>query len=123
MYEQSKTAQVINEMQRYKLVILEISECPWTGSVANNGVTILYPGKENVHTGGVAIIIQKERTKTLLEWEPINDRLIRTRFNLDHCKLSVIQHATHQKMMSMMKLKTTSMITSKLPRYLSIIYS
>ena len=29
--------------------------------------------------------------KSFLEWEPISDRLIRARFNSDHCKLSIIQ--------------------------------
>ena len=48
MYETSKTAQVIGEMQRYRLNILGVSEVRWTGSgkyVAPTGETMYYSGK------------------------------------------------------------------------------
>ena len=32
MYETSKSAQVISEMRRYRLDILRVNECRWTGS-------------------------------------------------------------------------------------------
>ncbi|XP_062583995.1 craniofacial development protein 2-like [Saccostrea cucullata] len=64
MYETSKTAQVADEMQRYKLDMLGISECRW---------------------------IKSANHQTLLEWEPISDRLIRARFNSKYCKLTIIQ--------------------------------
>ena len=38
-----------------------------------------------------AIIISKEVEKTLLQWQPINDRLITARFNSKFCKLTIIQ--------------------------------
>ena len=39
---------------------------------------------------GIALIIQKEKGNTLLEWKPINERLLYTRFNFRFIKLSVI---------------------------------
>ena len=45
MSETSKFAQVLNEMRKYRLDILEVSECRWIGSgrwVASDGSVILY---------------------------------------------------------------------------------
>ncbi|KAK2181767.1 hypothetical protein NP493_382g00022 [Ridgeia piscesae] len=47
MKEASTLAQVIREMKRYRLDILGVSECRWTGSgrqVSHDGSTILYSG-------------------------------------------------------------------------------
>ncbi|XP_071123040.1 craniofacial development protein 2-like [Mytilus edulis] len=94
MYETSKTAQVIKEMQHYRLDILGVSECRRTGSGktrTNSGNIILHFGNIDIHINGVAIIICKEKAKSLLKWEPISERLITTRFNSNYCKLSIIQ--------------------------------
>ena len=63
MNEASKLAQVIREMKRYRLDILGVSECRWTGSgrqVTHDGSTILYSGHEDTHIRGVALVISKE---------------------------------------------------------------
>ena len=98
MWEASKTAQVIKAMKEYRLDILGISECRWTGSgrletTDKNGkkYTVLYSGLEDTHTSGVALIIQQQKAKSLIEWEPISDRLLRARFNSKYCKLTIIQ--------------------------------
>lgn len=98
MWETSKTAQVITEMKRYHLDILGISECRWTGSgrqVARDkdgeAFTILYSGREDTHDSGVALIVNKDKIKTLIEWEPISDRLLKARFDSKFCKLTIIQ--------------------------------
>ena len=94
MYATSKTAQVLNEMEKYQLDILGISECRWTGTgkqVTSNGAVILFSGHPTKHERGVAIIVSKMKSKTLLEWEPISDRLIRARFNSKHSKLTILQ--------------------------------
>ena len=94
MYETSKSAQVTKEMKRFNIDILGISECRWTGSGKtrlNSGHTILYSGQNSNHISGVAIIISKEVEKTLLQWQPINDRLITARFIFKFCKLTIIQ--------------------------------
>ena len=92
LYESSKLRQVLREMERYKLDILGISECRWTGSgkMTSQGHTVLYSGR-NEHTAGVAIIISKKNKKSLLEWNPIDDRIITARFNSKYTKITVIQ--------------------------------
>ena len=57
----------------------------------NSGRTILYSGQSINHVNGVAIIISKEVEKTLLQWQPVNDRLITARFDSNFCKLTLIQ--------------------------------
>ena len=37
----------------------------------------------------VALVISKEKANTLLEWEPISDKMIKTCFNSKHCKLTI----------------------------------
>ena len=94
MYETSKSAQVANEMRRYHLDILGVSECRWTGAgrqIMCDGSTILYSGHEKNHINGVALIIDKEKVNTLMDWEPISDRMLRARFNSKHCKLTILQ--------------------------------
>ena len=94
LYETSKSAQVTKKMKKYDIDILGISECRRTGSGKmrlNSGHTILYSGQSTNHANGVAIIISKEVETTLLQWQPINDRLITARFNPNSCKLTTIQ--------------------------------
>ena len=94
MYEPSKTAQVIDEMNRHNLDILGVSESRWKDAgriVTSDGSAILYSGGKDTHTSGVALIVKKDKVKCLLEWEPISDRLIRARFDSKHCKLTILQ--------------------------------
>lgn len=59
--------------------------------MTSGGSVILYSGHTEHHEYGVAIIISREKAKTLLEWEPISARLIKVRFNSKHCKLTILQ--------------------------------
>ena len=79
MFETGKTAQVTKEMERYDLDILGVSECRWTGAgrkKTRDCFTILFSGKENEHANGVALIINRSTAKTLIEWEPVSERII-----------------------------------------------
>ena len=94
MFETSKKAQVINEMQNYNLDLLCVSECRWTGSgrkVTRDGSTILFSGKDNGHSNGVALTANRQAARSLMEWEPISDRLIRARFSYNYCNLTILQ--------------------------------
>ena len=94
MFETSKPAQVIKEMDRYNISILGIAEAQWTGhglQKTDTGHTILYSGNQHHHIHGVAIIINKEASKALIEWEPISDRMIRARFDSKYCKATFFQ--------------------------------
>ena len=98
IYSTSKTAQIVKEMGNYQLDILGISECRWTGSGKMNtkndkgeSYTIIHSGQKDTHHRGVALIMNRESANTLIEWEPINERLIKARFNSKYCKLTIIQ--------------------------------
>ena len=94
MYEAGKLAQVVKETERYKLNILGVSEARWTG--ANkiryiSGTTVRHSGRsDSEHREVVAILINPIASKALMEWEPVDERLVRARFNSRYCKLTVI---------------------------------
>ena len=94
MFNTGKLAQVTREMRENKLHVLGISECRWTGSGSlrtQTGETVLFSGRDdNLHQQGVAIVLKKSFEKTLLEWKPINERLIRARFNGKQVKMTLI---------------------------------
>ena len=95
MYETGKLAQVTSEMRRYNLHILGISESRWTGSGryrTNTGETVLYSGRDdNLHHEGVAIILKKGIEKSLMEWKPINSRLMKVRLRGRHINITILQ--------------------------------
>ena len=49
--------------------------------MASDGSVILYSGHRDTHLHETALIVSEEKANTLLEWEPINDRMIKARFN------------------------------------------
>ncbi len=51
---------------------------------------IFYSGRtDNLHRGGVAVIVTRKVEKTSLEWKPVNDRLMKVRFNSKFAKLTI----------------------------------
>ena len=79
---------------RYRLDILGVSECRWTGSgclVTSDASIILFSGHVDQHIRGVALIVSKEKVNSLLEWEAVSDRMIRAGFSSEHCILSIKQ--------------------------------
>ena len=70
-------------------------ECRCTGfgqHLTAMGETILHSGSDdNRHSQGVALILKRGLKNTLIGWQPVNERLIRARFNGKHAKLSIIQ--------------------------------
>ena len=86
MSDTSRTTQVLREMQSYELHILGVSECRWTGFgqlTMGTEETILYSGRDDdKHMAGVALILKKGLKKALIEWQPVNERLIRARCNV-----------------------------------------
>ena len=81
MYETGKLAQVTAEMRRYNLHVLGVSESRWIGTGRLKTVSVervLYSGRDDeLHREGVAIILKKGADRLLLEWKPINSRLIK----------------------------------------------
>ena len=90
MYSTGKTAQVCREMAKYKVEILGISECRWTGSGQARTQTrenMIFAGRnDNQHQSGVAIVMSKEAFRALESWNPVSRRVITARFNSKHIK-------------------------------------
>ncbi|XP_020621740.1 craniofacial development protein 2-like [Orbicella faveolata] len=95
MFSTGRLAQITRETNENKLHILGISECRWAGfgsQRTQGGETILFSGRnDNLHRQGVALILKRSVEKSLLEWKPINGRLIRARFFGKQVKMTVIQ--------------------------------
>ena len=97
MYETGKTVQVAREMDRYKLEILGLSEVRWTASgdiTLASGHRLLYSGppeEESAHRNGVGIMLTKKAAKSLMEWEPVNERILTARFYSKFQKVSIVQ--------------------------------
>ena len=57
----------------------------------SSGETVLYSGRDDdQHMQGVAILMTKDATKALIDWSPINERVIKARFYSKFVKLTVI---------------------------------
>ena len=96
MFETGKLAQATSEMNRYNLHILGVSESKWTGigrQRTGTGETILYfGGDDNMHFEGVTIIMKKGlEILSLMEWKPVNSRIINVRLRGRLNNMSIIQ--------------------------------
>ena len=97
LYEAGKTAQVAQEMNRYRLHILGISETHWIGSDKKRlqtGELMIYSGhEEGPHRDGVGMIIGKRAEKTFRGWEANGPRIIMASFTTKTKKvhLNIVQ--------------------------------
>lgn len=55
------------------------------------GETLIYSGKTDESTGGVAIMMSPDAMKCLVDWKPINDRIIIARFKTKARHLTFLQ--------------------------------
>ena len=94
----SKTEQVLQECENFRLDILAVAEARWKGCGekklktvnSNMTYTVLYSGKTDRHAAGVAAILNPNAAKSLCSWKPINERILYTRFASKHAKLSLV---------------------------------
>jgi hypothetical protein len=95
MYDTGRLAQVTSEMRRYDLHVMGISESRWTetGSIKTiTGETVFYSGRDDdQHREGVAGILKKGVEKCLLEWKPVNSRLMKIRLKGKQVNISLLQ--------------------------------
>ena len=97
MFEAGRAQQIANGMSRYKISLLGIRETRWIKCgrfPLASGQTILLSGHEDDHarhTHGVGFMLSAETAKALMEWEPINARLIAARFYGTPTNISIIQ--------------------------------
>ena len=95
LWETGRCAQAVREMHRYRLTLLGMCEVRWNGygeTRLQTGETLLYSGKneEERHEAGVGLLLSKQATKSLLEWEPVSHRIITARFESRFQKVSLI---------------------------------
>ena len=95
MYVQGKRGHVIAEMKRQRLDIFGISESRWTRSgrmKTGTGKTIIYSGREDdLHYEAVTIILKKGMENYLVEWKPVNIRVILACLKDRQTNVSIIQ--------------------------------
>ncbi|KAI8491212.1 hypothetical protein Bbelb_308450 [Branchiostoma belcheri] len=93
LYQTGKMAQLLKEFEEYQLNILGISEMRWTGSgkLCSDGKTVLSSGHEDQHRRGVGMVLDKEASRALTGWKPVNDRIITARFQSRHGKTTIVQ--------------------------------
>ena len=77
--------------------IIGLSECRWNtfGEVSTaTGGKCLYSGKEreeDTHMHGVGLMLSKDAARSLLEWEPVSERIITARFASKGRNITIIQ--------------------------------
>ena len=85
LFQTDKTSKLLREMVNYKLDILGVDEVRWTGAdkifIKEEKMHIIDSCQnDDQHSEGVTIVMSKEAEKSLIQWEPISERLITTRF-------------------------------------------
>lgn len=97
LYETGRSAQVAKEMDWYGLQILGLSEVRWTtaGRVTlASGHTLLFsgpPGEADHHRNGVGLLLTKQAYKSLMEWEPVSERVLTARFKSKFQEVTIVQ--------------------------------
>ena len=93
LWDTAKGLKLAREMDRYGLEILGVSECRYTGSGRTKigDKTVVYSGRsDGVHRDGVALFCSKKAATALIEWEPIDERILVARFDATGGKMSII---------------------------------
>ena len=93
LYQSGRLSLVLREMEAYRLDVLGISEIRWIDQdqTISDGVTILYSGRENVHTHGVGLLLSRKATCALIRWAPVNHCIITVRLQTRHAKIIIVQ--------------------------------
>jgi len=93
LYQCGSMAQVLREMQPYRLEVLGVSEMRWTGQgqFSSDGITVLYSGHNDQHTHGVRIFLSKGAASAVIGWKPVSHRTITARLQTQQAKVTVIQ--------------------------------
>ena len=82
-------------MKRCSIQILGISETNWNGQGsfrAQRGELVLFSGVDENYNHGIAIALKKETQNVLIEYSPINDRMIKVRLQAEPHNFSIIQY-------------------------------
>ena len=94
LYQGSNAAQASREMRKKGIDVMGISETHWIGQGRvhlSEGTEILPSGRDDdIHREGVAIMMTEEAARSLMDWTPVNERIIKARFYSKYIKLTLI---------------------------------
>ena len=93
LLDTAKGLKLTREMDRYGIEILGVSECRYTGSGRTEigDKTVIYSGRnDGLHRDGVALFCSKRAAAALIEWEPIDERLLVARLDATGGKMTII---------------------------------
>ena len=93
LWDTAKGLKLAQEMNRYGLEILGVTECRYTGSGRTEigDKVVLYSGRsDGLHRDGVALFCSKRAAAALIEWEPIDERLLVARQDATGGKMTII---------------------------------
>ena len=92
MKQPGKLETVCNEMERYDIQILGISETNWNGqgSFQTEDKLVLFSGKEEGYSHGVACILDQQTSRALIGYSPINDRIMKVRLQAKPHNISIL---------------------------------
>lgn len=83
-----------NELLRAGVSIMALQEVRWhgTGESEAGGYTFLWSGppESSPHRAGVALALDRQARKALINWQPVNDRLLVANFRHSFGQLSVV---------------------------------
>ena len=85
---------VIGEANENKLDLLGLVEHRWAGSghfTTSCGGKLIYSGRERAGQSGVVVYLSKATTKSLLEYKPVNDRILTIRLQGQAKNITLIQ--------------------------------
>lgn len=94
LYQTGKLEQLAAEAEKLKVHILGLSETRWTGfgeKKLATGQCFLYSGNSTLHEKGVGFLLSPAAYKGLMEWQPINERIITARFKSQLRNVTIIQ--------------------------------
>ena len=93
LYQCGIMAQVLREMQAYRLEVLGVSEMRYKGQgqFSSDGINVLYSGHNDQHTHGVGIFLSKGAASALIGWKPVSHCIITARLQTQQAKVTVIQ--------------------------------
>ena len=92
--EGGKLQTICREMDRNNIEILGMSETNWNGSgrfKTCTGHTVLFGGKEDGYSHGVAMVLYKNSIQSLLGYAPVSDRILKIRLQAKPLNVSIIQ--------------------------------
>ena len=94
LYASGSISLLAREMRKRRINIMGISETHWTGQgkmELAEGETIIYSGRDDDnHRQGVGILMSKTAARALIDWTPVNERIIQARYHSKHIKLTII---------------------------------